>query len=215
MTLPELTLVIPCYNEAARLDASAILQFSATPSTVSTLRLTPNAGKAEAVRTGIRADIEQGAPLMGRGIRRKAARHYSGRVFATAASHALDLPVYDTQCGARVLRVTADTATLFEAPFRSRWVFDVELLARYLRLPRRPGEPDRRDRIYELALATWRDKAGSKRRWYDFVRAAVDVLAIWRERVAHRVFHQSPLAQAGRIADVSFRKMGPAQESTS
>jgi glycosyltransferase involved in cell wall biosynthesis len=252
MSPPDLALVIPCFNEAARLEADAFLQFSvahpavrlvlvddgsrdgtwevlermrtAAPASVTTLRLSPNAGKAEAVRAGIRSGLAQGAALigfldadlatplsaiddfltllrtrpdvefvlgsrvmlMGRDIRRKAVRHYLGRVFATAVSHALDLPVYDTQCGAKVLRVTADTATLFDAPFRNPWIFDVELLARYLRLPVRPGEPARRDRIYELTLTTWHDKIGSKLRWHDFVRAPVDLLFIWRERLSHR-----------------------------
>jgi hypothetical protein len=124
--------------------------------------------------------------LMGRDIKRKAARHYFGRAFATAVSHALDLPVYDTQCGAKVLRVTPETGSLFASPFRSPWIFDVELIARYLRLPIRPGEPARRDRLYELAVPAWHDKPGSKLRWYDFARAAVDLGYIWRERVASR-----------------------------
>ena len=123
--------------------------------------------------------------VMGRDIRRRPSRHYLGRVFATAASHALDLPVYDTQCGAKMLRVNAATASLFDEPFRSRWVFDVELIARYLRLPAAPGEPSRHDRIYELVLPAWHDRPGSKLRWFDFPRAMVDLGYIWRERLAH------------------------------
>jgi glycosyltransferase involved in cell wall biosynthesis len=123
--------------------------------------------------------------LMGRDIRRKATRHYLGRVFATAVSQALDLPVYDTQCGAKILRANAATATLFAAPFRSDWIFDVELIGRYLRLPVPPGEPPRRDRLYELALTTWHHRPGSKLRWRDFARAVIDLGYIWRERIEH------------------------------
>ncbi len=249
---PDLVLVVPCYNEAERLDQNAFLNFVAThpavrlvmvddgssdgtgevlerlqeaaPESIAALRHAPNRGKAEAVRTGMRAGIAEGAALvgffdadlatplptvddflallrtrpeielvlgsrvmlMGRDIRRKATRHYFGRVFATAVSFALDLPVYDTQCGAKVLRVTPATATLFDEPFRSPWIFDVELIARYLRLPVAAGERPRRDRIYELVLPAWHDKPGSKLRWHDFARAAVDLGYIWRERVSRR-----------------------------
>ncbi len=136
--------------------------------------------------------------LMGRDIRRKATRHYFGRVFATAVSHALDLPVYDTQCGAKVLRANAATATLFETPFRSPWIFDVELIARYLRLPVGQGEPARRDRLYELVLPAWHDRPGSKLRWHDFARAVVELGYIWRERVRRRPPGATAVADAVR-----------------
>jgi len=81
-----------------------------------------------------------------------------------------------------MLRVNPATATLFATPFRSRWIFDVELIARYLRLPVAPAETMRRDRLYELVLPAWHDKPGSKLRWPDFARAMVEVAYIWRER---------------------------------
>lgn len=137
-------------------------------------------------RPGVEFVLGSRVMLMGRDIKRKATRHYLGRVFATLVSHALDLPVYDTQCGAKILRVNAATATLFAAPFRSPWIFDVELIARYLDLPVAPGEPPRRDRLYELVLPAWHDRPGSKLRWHDFAHAMVDLVYIWRERIRHR-----------------------------
>lgn len=252
MTFPELALIVPCYNEAARLEADAWVHFvtthpgarlvlvddgsvdgtgdllegirAAAPDAVTTIRLPANRGKAEAVRAGIVAaiaenpavvgffDADLSTPLravddflavlrhrlevefvlgsrvllMGRDVKRRPWRHYLGRVFATAVSLVLDLPVYDTQCGAKMLRLNAATGTLFAKPFRSRWIFDVELIARYLRLPVASGEPARRDRIYELVLPAWHDKPGSKLHWYDFLRAMVDLGYIWLERTRHQ-----------------------------
>jgi hypothetical protein len=62
----------------------------------------------------------------------------------------------------------------------------VELIARYLRLPVGPGEPARRDRLYELVVPAWHDIPGSKLRWYDFARAVVDLGYIWRERAGRQ-----------------------------
>jgi glycosyltransferase involved in cell wall biosynthesis len=121
--------------------------------------------------------------LLGRDIRRSAVRHYTGRVFATAASHVLGIPVYDTQCGAKIFRNSARLHRIIASPFSSRWIFDVELLGRYL--DDRAGDATDRpgvDRIYELALRSWVDEPGSKIRAKDGVRAASDLLRIYRCR---------------------------------
>ena len=69
-------------------------------------------------------------------------------------------------------------AAAFEQPFRSRWIFDDELLARYLGQPVGPGEPPRRARIYELALPAWHHVPGSKLRWTDYFRSFFDLAVI-------------------------------------
>lgn len=118
--------------------------------------------------------------LLGRHIDRKASRHYVGRVAATMASLVLGIPVYDTQCGAKLLRVRSDMPRLFATPFASRWVFDVELIARYLeRAPNGVG-------IYEVPLEEWRDVGDSKVQTRDVFRAFWDMLLIY-----HRYPHQS------------------------
>ncbi|HEX9049694.1 MAG TPA: glycosyltransferase [Anaeromyxobacter sp.] len=114
--------------------------------------------------------------LLGRRIERRAARHYLGRVFATAASIALDLPVYDTQCGAKLFRATPALARALAAPFRTRWVFDVELLARLLHGG--GGEPLSAADVVEEPLLAWRDARGSKMSPWAMLRAGAQVLLL-------------------------------------
>jgi dolichyl-phosphate beta-glucosyltransferase len=121
--------------------------------------------------------------LLGSAVDRRPLRHYLGRGFATAVSFLLDANVYDTQCGAKLFRVTPVVREVFATPFLSRWVFDVELLARYLDAQARAGQ-DGRHGIREVPLQVWRDVAGSKVRAQDFVRAGLDLARISRARRA-------------------------------
>jgi dolichyl-phosphate beta-glucosyltransferase len=113
--------------------------------------------------------------LLGRAIERNPRRHYAGRLFATAASLVLRLPVYDTQCGAKLFRNAEETRALFAAPFAARWVFDVEIIAR-LKNSARPIE----ETVFEHPLSEWRDREGSKISWMDFPGALWDLWKIGR-----------------------------------
>jgi dolichyl-phosphate beta-glucosyltransferase len=115
--------------------------------------------------------------LLGRHVCRRASRHYLGRVFATVASLMLRMPIYDTQCGAKMLRVRPETRALFAEPFLTRWIFDVELLARYIGQFRSPALASKR--IYEFPLHSWKDVAGSKIKPADFLIALRDVIRIY------------------------------------
>jgi glycosyltransferase involved in cell wall biosynthesis len=243
----EVVLVIPCYNEAARLPIQAFSSFLenspdvafvfvndgsrddtssvvaglvlAYPGRVALLDQAVNLGKGEAVRQGLLAalslnpfptqvgfwDADLATPLdavasfqevlqtrpecdwvmgarvklLGRHIERKKLRHYLGRVFATAASITLGLAVYDTQCGAKLFRANALLRSALKEPFASRWIFDVELIGRYMNLLVAAGCSDPAAKFYELPLDTWVDVRGSKVSASDFLRASVDLARIW------------------------------------
>jgi dolichyl-phosphate beta-glucosyltransferase len=127
-----------------------------------------------------RIDIVMGARvrLLGRQIHRRALRHYGGRVFATAASLALRLPVYDTQCGAKLFRANDRLRRTFAEPFRSQWLVDVELLARYITVA---GRATAESGIFEVPLHSWSDVPGSKLHVGSALHAAVDLASIWRQ----------------------------------
>jgi dolichyl-phosphate beta-glucosyltransferase len=121
--------------------------------------------------------------LLGRRIVRKPERHYLGRVFATVVSNVLRLPVYDTQCGAKLFRVSDDLRQVLREPFLSRWIFDVEIVARFIRM-RGPAYVE--SSIYEYPLSEWEDVAGSKVRPGDFLKAILEVVEIWNSNLRGR-----------------------------
>ena len=133
--------------------------------------------------------------LLGRDIDRRMVRHYLGRVFATLASMALDLAVYDTQCGAKAFAATDDLTASLNEPFRSRWAFDVELIGRLnLRRPHALHQT-----FCEVPLLIWRDVGGSKLGPLAMLKAGFDLLKIGaRLRRARRESARTKTASAPR-----------------
>jgi dolichyl-phosphate beta-glucosyltransferase len=111
----------------------------------------------------VNADVVIGSRvgLAGTRIDRKPSRHYLGRIFGTAASLVLGTVIYDTQCGAKLFRVSPLLREVLAEPFGSRWIFDVELLGRLL--IGGEGLPGiRPEKLVEVPLLEWRDVGGSK-----------------------------------------------------
>jgi glycosyltransferase involved in cell wall biosynthesis len=103
-------------------------------------------------------------------IERSFKRFLIGRVIATAISNTLDIKVYDTQCGCKVMKKEL-SENLFKEPFVSGWLFDVELFARMVKIY---GRPNCLSKMIEVPLLKWIDKGESKvkltyafRLWFD------------------------------------------------
>lgn len=245
---PRIALVVPCFNEAARLDGDAFLAFArasadrrlcfvddgstdrtagrlaeiaaAAPDRIAVERMPSNRGKGEAVRTGLRAalahapryvgywDADLATPLsfaetlaghldahpeltlaagsrvlmLGRPILRSVARHYTGRIAATLVSRLLRAPVYDSQCGAKLLRNGPGLPALLDPPFATRWLFDVEILDRIARAEPGAAAAVLHRRVHEVPVPAWADAPGSKVRLGDGLRIPLDLLRIRRAR---------------------------------
>ena len=70
------------------------------------------------------------------------------------------------------------SSALFQQPFLSRWIFDVEILARLIKARRGTELPQPEQTIYEFPLTEWKDIPGSKLEYGDFVRAAWELYRI-------------------------------------
>ena len=135
--------------------------------------------------------------LLGRTVDRKPIRHYLGRIFATVVSVALGIGIYDTQCGAKLFRAEPDLREVLAKPFLSKWVFDIEILARYIALC--GNDPARVEQmIYEFPLQKWTDVEGSKVRPKDFFVAISDVIRIRRKYRSGRRLNPDASVRHGR-----------------
>ena len=109
---------------------------------------------------------------LGSKIKREPVRHFVGRIFATAASTYLDLPVYDTQCGAKFY-ASETIGKVFNTPFATKWFFDVEILKRLLRIY---GKDRVIEDCFEYPLHCWEDKSGSKIRLFTVLKDFICLL---------------------------------------
>jgi glycosyltransferase involved in cell wall biosynthesis len=115
--------------------------------------------------------------LLGRRIERGKARHYLGRGFATFVSVLLGLPIYDSQCGAKLFHNDSCLREVFANPFTVHWIFDVEILARYQRYHR--GIERIEDMVVEYPLDAWVHRPGSKIKQSDFLVAAWEMTKLY------------------------------------
>lgn len=104
-------------------------------------------------------------------IKRNPWRHYLGRIFATIASLILKLPVYDTQCGAKLFH--KDTVKIItDRKFISKWFFDIEILFRL----KKSGHK----KLWEYPVSFWEDVKGSKLKIKDFILVPYELYKINR-----------------------------------
>ncbi|QDT55154.1 Poly-beta-1,6-N-acetyl-D-glucosamine synthase [Caulifigura coniformis] len=130
---------------------------------------------------GIDVVVGSRLQLLGRAINRRRKRAFLGRVFARAASMTLGIAIHDTQCGAKLFRATPWVAAAFDQPFCTRWIFDVEVLARIAQSTEAAGGPSLTECVYEFPLDDWREVAGSKLKATDFLKAPAELAQIyWR-----------------------------------
>lgn len=91
-------------------------------------------------------------------IKRKWYRFILGRIVATAISNALRLSIYDSQCGCKIFE-SQTAEKIFDEPFISKWLFDVEIFFRMIRIF---GRSEIQNHLREIPLKTWVDTPDSR-----------------------------------------------------
>jgi len=227
--------VVPCYNEARRLDVAKFADFAGQDhdielifvndgssddtltrvcevyeqanDAVNVLSLASNCGKGEAVRRGMIWAASQGfstigfwdadlatpletilgfqnvfrkyshvdvvwgtrLSLLGHFIERDFVRRQIGRMFSAASAAAVGVGTRDALCGAKMFRNGKMLSSLLAKPYSSRWIFDVEILARIQILSSANQAKPIQELMYEYPLDQWFEMAGSTLRTFGLV----------------------------------------------
>lgn len=114
---------------------------------------------------------------MGSNIKRSKTRHFFGRIVATFVdSMVLKLGIYDTQCGAKIIK--SDLAySIFEKPFKTKWLFDIELI---VRTKKQYGKEYCIKHIEEIPLKEWLDTEDTRISFSDFLKTPFALLKLYR-----------------------------------
>ncbi len=99
----------------------------------------------------------------------------------------LQLPIKDTQCGAKVFRKSI-IENVYSQRFISRWLFDIEI---FLRLKKHIGLKDLLNCISEEPLDSWIEVEGSKITLKDSFLIPINLLIIWFSYLKIRTYSKN------------------------
>ena len=111
---------------------------------------------------------------IGSEIDRSFFRFLVGRIVATLISTLLNLKVYDTQCGCKLFTRNL-SMTLFQHPFQSKWLFDVELFYYMILIY---GHQRAISKMKEIPLTRWVQSELSKMSTSYGIRIWIDLYKI-------------------------------------
>lgn len=114
---------------------------------------------------------------MGSIIKRSKTRHFFGRIVATFVdSVILKLGIYDTQCGAKIIETNL-AKSIFADAFKTKWLFDVELIAR---IQLKHGKNYCYKHILEIPLVKWLDTGDTRISILDFLKIPFALFKLYK-----------------------------------
>jgi len=118
---------------------------------------------------------------LGSGVERTPIRKLTGFFCAVLIRAYLQLPLYDSQCGTKLFKISL-AKKIFAEKFCTRWLFDVEIFKRVTMLY---SSKDIIQHCMEKDVASWQDIPGSKLGWKNCFTVLTELTHIaWKYRKA-------------------------------